>query len=122
MKALLSPGIVRKLQSVANSAMPDTCSILRKSPTPDGMGGNTEIWGAAYTNVPCHVMRNTTRGTEKATEGRLENAVQYDIALPAHQDVTAVDRIVANGVTYEIQAVGPVSFEAERLVECEVLT
>lgn len=118
----LSPGLTRVLTQVAASAQPDLCVITRKTSVSDGMGGMTDSWAAIAAGVPCRVMNTIRQGVEAAEEGRIEDRLDWRIALPVGQDVTARDRIAADGMNFEVLGVlAPMSYEVERVVQCVVL-
>jgi hypothetical protein len=68
------------------------------------------------------VMSNTQMITERVEEGRPVNNVSWMLAFAPGTDVTQYDRVLAQGVTYEVAGVeGPKTNEVERLVECVVI-
>lgn len=102
-------------------ALATACTIQRKSTASDGMGGTTDTWNNLST-PNCRVTPMSGRNAEGIAETRLELVDQWVILLPAGQDVTERDRIVALGQTYEVVAVrAPQSIEFIRMVECKLV-
>ncbi len=121
---MISAAQLTALQADMQVLLFTSCSILRKTIASDGAGGTTDTW-ATLSSPLCRITPEVERGiAEKAEELRVEVEQRWTIALPAGQDVGVKDRITANGLTYEVSAVGgPQSLELERLVTCvEVVT
>jgi len=110
------------MQDAVSGLRTTPCTISRYTSVDDGAAGQTNTY-APLPNAPlCRVMAMPQVVAEQDAEGRLQSVVRWTIALPPGQDVTAKDRIVAQGVTYEVTDVlGPKSNEIERIVQCEVL-
>jgi len=93
---------------------------MRLTRTADGRGGYTDTWAAIATNVPCRVSpsnRLQALAEQAGRPGQVGAWAPWHVKLPASQDVTVRDRIVAAGhpVTLEVSAVdGPRSWEITR--------
>ena len=115
-------GLVDLLSPLAASAMPDSCVIQTRITSGDGYGGTTLTYTASAP-IPCRVFTHPRPVDERDAEGRLESIVRWMAALPAGTAITAKDRLLCNGVQYEVAGViAPQSFEVQRLVELEVLS
>lgn len=78
-----------------------TATIQRNTPANDGQGGQTESWASVGT-VACHVL---PRSGQTLLEGeRPVSATLWTILLPVGTAITAKDRLVVDGATYEISA------------------
>lgn len=119
---MLSATDIALFQQTAGLTRITPCTISRLTSVDDGVAGQTLTWAPLSTPL-CRVYPIVTRGVgEQVGEGRIESVVRWMIALPPGQDVTAKDRIVANGVTYEVSAVlAPRTYELERICQVEVI-
>lgn len=116
---MLSAADLAFVQSVSALTHTTACQILRRTLTSDGMGGNTTVWNTIAT-VNCRIAPVVSRTVEQVDQQRIELLSRWSIALPVGQDIDIKDRIVANGITYEVAAfAAPRTLELERVVECE---
>ncbi|HEX5164233.1 MAG TPA: head-tail adaptor protein [Thermomicrobiales bacterium] len=103
------------LRNLAAGFRPDTCTIQRNTQTQSG-DGQADSWATVAT-VSCRVSRIGQGGNEQLGGDASITAIgQRRIKLPAGTDVTPADRIVCNGVTYEVADVPKISNEVERTV------
>lgn len=111
------------MQDAVSDLRATPCTISRYTSADDGAGGQTNTYVPLSNPPMCRVMAMPQIVAEKGAEGRLETVVRWTIALPPGQDVTAKDRIMALGVTYEVTDVlGPKSNEIERICQVEVIS
>lgn len=112
---MLSQYRIQSLRELAESYMPSTCEILRKTRTSDGMGDYTETEAVAAT-VKCRL--KGVSGSEHVIAGQVKAEVSGVVLLPAATDIRATDRLRIEGKTYEVAAVVPrsVDYEAMRAV------
>ena len=114
---MLSAADLTAMQATAQLTLVTACTIQRKTSTSDGGGGFTDSWTALST-PNCCIAPVPTRYEQTVTDSREELISRWLITLPAGQDIRIEDRIVANGITYEVLAyAAPRSFEIERTVE-----
>lgn len=119
---MLSAADMALFQQTAGLTRVTPCTISRKTSAPDGFGGQADTWADLPGPPMCRIYPAVQAVAERDGEGRLESAVRWMIALPPGTDVTARDRIVANGVTYEVTAVlAPRTYEIERICQVEVI-
>lgn len=106
---------IQSLRELAESYMPSTCEVLRKTRTPDGMGDYTET-EAVVATVKCRL--KGVSGYERVAAGQVKAEVSGVVLFPAATDVRASDRLRIEGKTYEAAAVIPRSadYEAMRAV------
>jgi len=103
------------LRTLAAGYRPDTAVIQRPTVTESGDGQST-VWTTVAT-VSCRVSRVGQGGNEGLGGAATITAIgQRRIKLPAGTDVTPADRIVCNGVVYEVADVPKISNEVERTV------
>lgn len=117
---MLTAAELADMRSVQAEAMAGTAVISRKTLTADGMGGFTETWSAAGT-VSCRVWPARESGAESLIADRITEADAWVITVPYATDVTAKDRIVADGRTFEVVSAIAHTWEtARRVVAVEV--
>ena len=106
------------LRSVATQFRPDTCVIQRATESVTS-GGVTQTFATLASGVTCRLSRIGQGATEGLGSNGATRAIgQRRIKLPAGQDVTAKDRIVTGGVTYEVVDVQSISNEVETTAIC----
>ena len=90
--------------------MPDTCGIVTVTRT-NVEGGTTETESAPV-NVACRVAPLTGRDAAiAAAEGF---TAEYVVTLPAETAITAHDRVIWNGATYEVN--GPAQVRTDEII------
>lgn len=70
--------------------LPDTCSILTRTLTPDGAGGNIETWGTAST-PDCRV--DFESGIMSVAGGGLQPFSKTVLWLPYDTEITTENRV-----------------------------
>jgi hypothetical protein len=92
-----------QLRRVNESFMPSVCAIKRNTATTrDAYGDPVSTWTTVAENVPCRVSRSDL-GSEQVTGFRtLGDVATHAASLPADTDVRAGDRLVFNGITYDV--------------------
>ena len=82
-------------------AMPDACTISRRTLTADGQGGSTEAWADLATSVSCRIIEQ-----QKPVEGEIAMQVAgrrwWLLRLAYDQDITRADRVVISSTSYEV--------------------
>ena len=112
---LSAPDLLGMQQALAGE-LTTSAQIQRVVRTSDGAGGVTETWSTIAT-VNCNASPLSKQETEIPELGRLEGQSQWLVTLPPYTDVTVLDRIVTQGLTYEVYAVkGPRTYEIYRSV------
>lgn len=100
-----------RLRTVETDTLTDTCIISRLSLSSNSMGGGTESWSNIATGVACSIVRDT--GLEKTAGEKLEAETMFLLHITYSTDIKAADRVVCQGVTYNVLAVlSPLSIEA----------
>lgn len=117
---MLTAAELAEMRSVQDEAMAASCVISRKTLVSDGMGGFTETWAASGT-VSCRVWPATESGAESLIADRITESDAWVITVPYNTDITAKDRVVADGRTFEvISAIAHTWETARRVVAVEV--
>lgn len=105
------------LRALAAAFRPGTATIQRSTETTSG-DGTSQSW-ATLAIVSCRVSRIGQGGNEGlGADESLQAIGQRRIKLPAGTDVTAKDRIIVDGVTYEVADVPKIDYEVERMAIC----
>ena len=99
---MLTTAELTAIKAVQDQAMPDTCTISRKSLTSDGMGGYTETWSDLATGVSCRLASARYRPEEAAIADKFAGRTLWMLTLPAGTDITNEDRVVISSTTYEV--------------------
>lgn len=93
--------------------LPDTCTILSVTYASDGQGGQTETWGTAAASVACRKDPMPMRSGEGLSGAAIQPFHAWVFTLPADTTITAANRIVHGGATYNVTSVdGGKSWEA----------
>ena len=99
---MLTAAELSDMRTIEESVMSTTCVISRHTLTGDGMGGKTEDWVAAGT-VTCDVWQiPRTAMREHITGGQVTQLGDWYITMPYDTDITAKDRCIIGGRTYEV--------------------
>jgi len=102
---MLSASDLAAMREAQDAALPDTCTIRRKTLVSDGMGGYTETWSDLATGVKCRIATSRYRPEEAAIAEKFTGRTLWMLTLPAGTDVTNEDRVVLSGTTYEVVGV-----------------
>lgn len=88
-------------------ALTGTCDIMRYTLTPDGRGGETVTWAVLVSGTPCHIEQYARKPSETADEDvrRIESENEFIGHFLRSVAVLPRDRVVSDGVTYEITGV-----------------
>ena len=117
---MLTAAELADMRTVQAQAQAGTAVISRKTLTADGMGGFTETWAAAGT-VTCRVWPASESGAESLIADRITESDAWVITVPYATDITAKDRVVADGRTFEVVTAIAHTWEtARRVVAVEV--
>lgn len=76
----------------------------RASVAQSAEGDTTHTWVVLDTEAPCSIQRRGTRGRTYLDGGWHESADPWQGFFAPDQDLRTGDRIVADGVTYEVAA------------------
>lgn len=118
--SLLSDADLTYMQATQEQALPGTVVIERYTRTSDGMGGQWETWAAVGT-VLGRIYPRATRGfqIEVSSGAQLTSQEEWLATLPYGTDVTAKDRLLYSGRTWEVARVNNDEMW-QTAVRCEV--
>lgn len=120
---MLSTQDLTAMRATLDASFPDLATIQRYTSIPDGMGGQDESWGTLTANVACRLSPSgQTRGGERPVGAAMAAIADWTITLPRNQDVTAKDRMVISGRTFEVKQVVARSWEISRRCYCSEVT
>jgi SPP1 family predicted phage head-tail adaptor len=102
---MLSSRDIKSMHDICAAALPDTGTIQRQSAISDGGGGQNTSW-ATLASVACEL---APLGGGEARSGlvgeRLADETTHTITFAHDTDITEADRVVVNGVTYDVTLV-----------------
>lgn len=115
----LSPGELVTMRGELNATLPGTAIIQSRTAAADGQGGQTWVYSGSGT-VMARLSPEMLRGSEGEAAGRIMELSPWILTLPAHTAITETDRVVYDGVTYEVSEVMTrVPWEISRRVRLE---
>ena len=103
MPALSAAELAAMRDVIETELLPDTCTLLTLTSTANGMGGQTQSWGTASSNVPCRL--DMTRGREQVSGEAWRPFTMYTLSLPYDTTITTAYRVVHSSVTYAVTSV-----------------
>lgn len=105
MGTILSADDVKFMRSwVENNLMPDTCTILSRTLSNDGMGGGTVTWGTATAGVVCRLDR-VNQPTPAVAGAALQSFQSWVMTMPYDETITTQNRILHDGHTYNVTGI-----------------
>lgn len=115
---MLTDAEIAAMRATLEDSLPSTCVIMRTTAgTSDNAGGYLPGTTSAAGTVACRVSPSMLRPNEVVVAGQSGMESNWVITFPATTDVRSTDRIVSDGVTYEVVApLGPRSYELGRRV------
>jgi len=116
---MISDPLLASIRALAETGLVDRCDIQRYTET-NTADGVTQSWTTIASAVPCLRSLPSSAGTERVASGgaQLRAASQWEIWLAALTDVTVEDRLVSDGLTFEVNAVAAISYEPLRRCDC----
>lgn len=100
---MVSSQVLAAMKTQAYRFLTDTCDIHVRQNSTDAYGYQTQDYSAAYTNVMCRLILSGRGATNPAEIGEQERLVEeYRLSLKADQTIDVDDRVVLNGITYEV--------------------
>ena len=109
------------MRETTEGALPDTCTIRRKSVVNVG-GEEQATWGDLATGVSCGIAPagggEIGGRTTGEVGGKIAEETTHILTLPANQDIEEPDQVVTGGITYDVTLVRKRgSWEITRRVE-----
>jgi head-tail adaptor len=117
---MLSAAELAQMRAVQMAALPGSAVIERASLASDGMGGFDEVWAAVGTVAARLYPQNVRALPENAVGGAaVISETRWFVTLPVGSTVTATDRLLIGGRSWEVLAVNN-SEMWQTAVRCEV--
>lgn len=114
---MLSTALRDRLRDQVERSMSTTVVIQRLTTASDGEGGQTQTWNTLSTTIGRIGGADQRLPSEQVEAGQLTGIQQWIVALPAGTDVALSDRLVAQGITYQVVGLqAPMTYEIERRV------
>jgi hypothetical protein len=93
------------MRTIADDFFPDVCAIRTPTITIGALGGIATIWDNAYTDIPCRLDPDESRGAETIVNEALEGRSSWMLNIPFDQDIDITYKIRHIGVEYDIASV-----------------
>ncbi len=114
--SVLGAGELGSIRREVNATLEDTCTIQRVTITRTADGAEVEAWTTLASAVPCRVAPSGYQTSEPVVGGQQVQQATYIVTLQADTDITARDRILWNGRTFNVVSVVPRTLELARRV------
>lgn len=93
------------MRATLNASLPDTVQVSRATRTPDGGGGQSQVW-ATIATVPCRLTDQSPAPPQEIDIGaRPGSIIRWTITMPAETDVLVTDRLLVGSRTFEVRGV-----------------
>ena len=99
----LDTSMLSAMRSAIAELLPDTCSIISVTLTPDGMGGQIETYGTATANCRLDVVTDKAYSQTQVGAG-LKNFISTILSVPYDTTITEDNRVIHGGITYAVVA------------------
>lgn len=97
--------------------MQTPCSIVRRTWSSDGLGGQTET--TAETSAPCRIAASANVPDYQLVGGRVNEPTLWRVTFPAGTDVRKADMLGMGARTFEVLGIlAPATFETARVCVC----
>lgn len=102
--SLISPGELAQIQSIAQSGMTATCSILTRA-TVETDDGQESVWATSALDISCWVKELTpASGMIGAIAGAVGISETFSIRVPIGTTVISGDQIMVSTKAYTVQS------------------
>jgi hypothetical protein len=102
---MLTSSELSELQAwVTANALPDTCDIYVCTQT-NTKGSVSKTYTLTYSGVACRLMPQSNAGQENAAGDKVQQVTRFWLTLAFDQAISALDRVVKDGSTYEVVGV-----------------
>jgi head-tail adaptor len=102
---MLTQADITQMRETQAAALPDQCTIQRKSDPADSRGGQTVSYSDHATGVNCRLGRNAQSARPGVRGDRTETPIPWVVTFAYNQDVQMTDRIVIDSRTFEVMSV-----------------
>lgn len=101
---MLSAEEISAMQADQALTFTQSCTIQRRSRTPDGAGGQSGSY-ADLAESPCRLASTGWQNSDEIKGGRLHGAATLTLALPLGTDIHPRDRVLLAGQTYAVMGI-----------------
>lgn len=102
---MLSDATLDACRNTLHESFPDECNIIHVALASDGAGGQTETVTSTGP-VPCRITPlGLGSGAERETAERFTGVSLWILTVPHDTVLTVRDRVVCDGITYEVREV-----------------
>lgn len=101
---MLSEADLAGMRSTVEQALPDTCTIRRRTVAADGAGGTAVQWADLLT-TPCRIVAAGTVGREGQAGQQIVPGAEVSIWMPSEVEATTDDRVRVGDQMLEILSV-----------------
>jgi len=121
---VLTAAQLADMRAMASEALPDTCSILTPTRTPDGMGSESSSWAVSASAVPCRMAPSGLgSNVELERAARVTAVERWTLTLAWDQELTKLDRISYDGKTFEVEDIAAdMSYQIHKRAQLALLT
>lgn len=91
--------------AIESEVLPDECTLLSPTYTPDGQGGFNPAFGTVSSNVPCRLDVMAPR--EQQAAGAVYPFTKYVMTLPYSTTINAGYRVQFGSFTYNVVGIAP---------------
>lgn len=114
---MLSPSDLAGMRATAQTALPDTVRVQRRTKTSDNAGGYTETWADVVTVAG---RLTSVQDEEREAGGQIRRSARPVVVVPNGTDVRNADRLVIGSRTFYVTGVAEGgAWEVERQVLVE---
>ena len=114
---MLSAAELSAITAYQKQFMTDACVVVTKTTASDTAGGRSTSWTGA-TSTTCRVAPTGNQPQEQIIAQRAGTTAVYTISLPVSVTVTAKDRLVVDGRTFEVIGVLARSTDWKTVTRC----
>lgn len=98
----MDTAMLAAMREAISELLPDTCTVMSLSATPDGMGGQTETWGTASANVSCRL--DVKEVSQSIAGAGMKSFVKTMLSVPYDTAITEANQVIHGGITYAVVA------------------
>lgn len=99
---MLTAAEVAEMRATQAQAWPDLCTILRSTQTVNAIGERVISWSTAATAVECRLAPSEGQSRQTPMAQQQTVIVSWWLTVATTVDVRSGDRVVVDGVTYEV--------------------
>lgn len=97
---------IAEMRAAQSTYAADTCTLQTVTRTVDSVGGWANSWGDTYSAVECRLSPLSSNAAERIVGAQLASVTRWVLTVAYNQTITAEMRVIHDGNTYEVVAVG----------------